>query len=298
MNPLLQSLDPLRALNILTTKRHYDLIVSVFEGNAAPLLMLRGLFGFRAKIIVWDVGLTESWRLRQRVLNYVLPRLDGIMVLASPQKQYIEAKWRLRAPVQMIGHSVDTTFFCPQPEPVADYLLSVGNDASRDYKTLFAALTGLPNPVKIRTSPACLAGLTRPDTIEIIAQPVPFVQLRALYAGAKLVIIPLIETLNAGGISAVLEAAAMGKPMIVTHTAMLSDILQPGETCLTVPPNDPLSLRRAIDTVLNNPDLAARLGNNALHFAQATQSQPAFAARMDQAMRGFLTPDRSTHAPL
>ncbi|BAJ81205.1 putative glycosyltransferase [Acidiphilium multivorum AIU301] len=284
MNPLLQSFDPLRALKILARKRRYDLIVSVFEGNAAPLLMARHVFGFRTKIILWDVGLTETWRLRMRVLDYVLPRVDGVMVLASEQKRYIEAKWRLRAPVQMIGHSVDTVFFRPQPIEPDDFVLSLGNDASRDYGTLFKAVSPLATHVKIRTSPAVVADLNQPENVEIIGKPLPFPDLRTLYAKAKLVVIPLVETLNAGGISAVLEAAAMGKPLIVTHTAVLSDVLKPGETCLTVPPDDPQALRHAIETLLAKPDLAQKLGRGARDFVERTQSQSAFAARLAGAM--------------
>jgi glycosyltransferase involved in cell wall biosynthesis len=289
MNPLIQSFDPLRTLNILTRKRNYDLIVSVFEGNAAPLLMARHLFGFRTKIILWDVGLTETWRLRMRVLDYVLPRVDGVMVLATAQKHYIEAKWPLRAPVQMIGHSVDTIFFRPQPIEPDDFVLSIGNDASRDYKTLFEAVAPLATPVKIRTSPSIVAHLEQPNNVEIIGKAVSFPDLRTLYAKAKLVVIPLVETLNAGGISAVLEAAAMGKPLIVTHTAVLEDILKPGETCLTVPPGDPQALRHAIETLLANPDLSRRLGNAARDFAEQTQSQPAFATRLHQAMNFYIS---------
>ncbi len=287
MNPLLQSLDPLRALKILTRKRDYDLIVSVFDGNAIPLLMLRHIFGFRTKIILWDLGLTETWRLRMRVLDYVVPRIDGVMVLATRQKHYIEAKWHLRAPVQMIGHSVDTVFFTPQPIGSDDFLLSIGNDGSRDYKTLFEAVAPLPTRVKIRTSRSVVAHLDQPANVEIIAEPLPFPDLRTLYARAKLIVIPLIETLNAGGISAVLEAAAMGKPLIVTHTAVLNDILKPGETCLTVPPGDPLALRQAIETLLANPDLAKRLGDAARIFVEQSQSHSAFAMRLSQAMNFY-----------
>jgi glycosyltransferase involved in cell wall biosynthesis len=65
---------------------------------------------------------------------------------------------------------------------------------------------------------------------------------------------------------------------------VLNDILKPGETCLTVPPSDPLALRHAIETLLANPGLAERLGSSARNFVETTQSQPAFAARLVQAM--------------
>ena len=52
----------------------------------------------------------------------------------------------------------------------------------------------------------------------------------------------------------------MAKPVIVTHTAGQTDVVEDGQNGLYVPPGDPPALRRAIQYLLNRPDERRRLG--------------------------------------
>lgn len=284
MNSVLQSLDPARALRILTRERSFDIVVSVFEGNAAPLILLRRLFGFKTPIVLWDIGLTESWRLRERLMDFVVPRVEGIMVLASSQKAYIERRWAPKCPVMVIGHSIDTDFYTPCPGPDEGYIFSIGNDASRDYPTLLQAVEDAPEKVILRTNIAVPIDPARHSKLAVLNSPVPFGKLKELYGKARMVVIPLVETLNAGGVSAILEAAAMGKPMIVSNSRVIQDFLIPGQTCLQVPERNPLELRGAIRRLLDEPETRSRLGRSAREFVERTSSMPAFVARLASAM--------------
>ena len=58
----------------------------------------------------------------------------------------------------------------------------------------------------------------------------------------------------------ILEAGAMGKPIIATDFECLSEYVQHEETGLLVPPSDPVALSVAIRTLLDTPDMARRLG--------------------------------------
>ncbi|MDW7760341.1 MAG: glycosyltransferase [Acidobacteriota bacterium] len=59
------------------------------------------------------------------------------------------------------------------------------------------------------------------------------------------------------------EAAALGKPIVVTDIDGVREVLKDGETGLRVPVADPEALARAVLRLLDDGDLAARLGNNA-----------------------------------
>ena len=288
MNSVLQSLDPLRALRILARERRFDLVVSVFEGNALPLLLLRRLFGFRTPIVLWDIGLTENWRLRERILNFVVPRIDGIMVLAASQKAYIEKRWAPTCPVTVVGHSIDVDFYQPSAQQSEDYIFSVGNDVSRDYRTLLRATEQLDVRLLLRTNVPVEIEAPRLRDPEVLARAVSFRELRDLYSKAGMVVLPLRESLNAGGVSGLLEAAAMGKPMIVSKTEALREFLIPEMTCLLVPPGDPAAMRGAIDRLRAAPDLASRLGLSARRFVVDHYSLPAFAGRLARAMTSFI----------
>ena len=58
----------------------------------------------------------------------------------------------------------------------------------------------------------------------------------------------------------VLEAMARGKPVVATAVGGTPELVVEGETGLLVPPGDPEALARALGRVLQDRDLAARLG--------------------------------------
>ena len=287
-NTLLQSFDPLRALRVLTRERHFDLVVSVFEGAALPLVALRRLAGFRAKIVLWDIGLTEHWKLRERALNFVVPRVDGIMVLGSNQKPYIEQRWHAETPIEVVGHRIDTTFFSPQATAAEGPILSLGEDTGRDFETLLAAIEGLDADIIVKTRrQRGRVDASRVPHATLISDWLSYADLRQLYATCRFVVVPLVETPNANGVTSVLEAGAMGKATVVTSTAAIRDFIVPGETCLTVPPGDPVALRNAIEKLLAEPRTCERLGANARLFVEAGSSEAVFARRFAEVLRRF-----------
>jgi glycosyltransferase involved in cell wall biosynthesis len=65
------------------------------------------------------------------------------------------------------------------------------------------------------------------------------------------------------------EAMAHGRPVIATAVGGLVDAVQDGVSGLLVPPRDPIALRAAIDTLLEDAELRRRLGAAAREAARA-----------------------------
>ena len=57
-----------------------------------------------------------------------------------------------------------------------------------------------------------------------------------------------------------MEAMAVGKPVIASRIGGLPEIVTDGETGILVEPGDSDALRTAIETLVNDPALAARMG--------------------------------------
>lgn len=57
-----------------------------------------------------------------------------------------------------------------------------------------------------------------------------------------------------------MEAMALGRPLIATRMGGLTDLVDDGETGLLVPPDDPAALRQAMERLLADPRLRARMG--------------------------------------
>ncbi len=148
---LAQSIDPARSFRVLLKERGADVIVAAGEGGALLPLLLRRALGFKVPIALWDIGLGDRWKLRQRVLNAVIPRADAILVLSASQKRYVETRWAPRGEVVVVGHMVDTEFFRPIDTPPIDQILSIGDDPGRDYATLLHAAKALDCDLVIRS---------------------------------------------------------------------------------------------------------------------------------------------------
>jgi glycosyltransferase involved in cell wall biosynthesis len=169
------------------------------------------------------------------------------------------------APVVAISQGVDTTFLDPamaghpQSPP---YILAVGAEM-RNYDLLFEAVQGQDIRVVVKASSAWMTGsrhaLTSiPANVQINTQRLSYVELRDLYAGATLVVVPLYETPQAAGISTILEGMAMQKCVIATQSNGLPAALVDWRTGLVVAPSAQ-DLWMAIETMWHEPESCALL---------------------------------------
>jgi glycosyltransferase involved in cell wall biosynthesis len=284
---VLAAMDPWRALCVLLFRRRFDLVISVMDGPAAPLLLLRRLVGFHVPIVLWDLAPAERWQFRKRLQDFVVPRTAGIMTLTASQSPYIARRWSPTLPVMVVGSLIDTGFFHPLDLPADDYVFSVGQDVGRDYPTLLAAMEGVASELKLRTSRPLPEGTDRQRNVTVLRARVDDRQLRELYARCRFVVAPLTPTANANGVSTIQEAGAMGKALVVTDNPAIRDFIVPDKTCLVVPCGDAAAMRAAIVRLLNDADLCERLGHNARRFTEENSSPAPYAGRFGAAVRRF-----------
>lgn len=193
----------------------------------------------------------------------------------------------------------------------------------RDYDTLTRAARGLDAQIRIAAASnwshhSAFAGAPElPPNVS--AQSYTYLPLRDLYAAARVVVVPLKDVDNQAGITVILEAMAMGKPVVVTATRGQTDVVRdrrnsgrgrmtrewwPGfvdapevaatlghlPTGFYVAPGDPDELRRAIQYLLDHPDVAEELGRNGRRVAETLFTLDAFAARFAAVIRGETPP--------
>jgi glycosyltransferase involved in cell wall biosynthesis len=286
-HPMLEGLDLWRALRVMLFERHADLVVSIGEGAAVPLILLRRLFRFRTPIVLADLAPAERWRIRKRLQDFVVPRVAGIIAPSSSQVPYIARRWSAAVPVEVVGMPIDTDFFRPTAGPTGNYVFSIGRDVGRDFPTLLAAMADVPVDLWLRTSRPLPPEAATMTNVRVLRERVDNRQLRDLYAGCRFVVAPLTPTNNASGVTTIQEAGAMGKALVVTDNPAIRDFIVPDETCLLVPCHDASAIRSAILRLLNDPDLCERLGRGARRFAVETGSPAVSASRCDVAIRRF-----------
>lgn len=84
--------------------------------------------------------------------------------------------------------------------------------------------------------------------------------MRSLYASSDIVVLP---SWREGLSRALIEAAAMERPIITTDVPGCRDVIDHGRSGLLVPLRDPRSLTLALRLLIDNPELARRFGKEA-----------------------------------
>jgi glycosyltransferase involved in cell wall biosynthesis len=285
-------LDPIRAARVAARLRHYDAVICVGDATAFVLLWLRERFRFRLPIVIVDPALSYDYPKRKRIQDYVLPRAESVVVFGRSQLDYLDREYGSRVRSTFMHHRVDTDFYRPSStdsRPATQpYVLSVGNDYSRDFETLAAAtrrcaaMPGFDHRFIVLSTRA-ISGAG--SALEVRRDKVSYVDLRALYAGASVVVLPLHDMVHAGGINTLLEAMSMACPLVVSASRGIADYVRPGETAVSVGVADPDALTAAIVRLTRDRAEASRMGRNARRFVLDTCDNRLYAKEMASVVR-------------
>ena len=105
--------------------------------------------------------------------------------------------------------------------------------------------------------------------------PLPWEEVRARLGRAGVFALPSIR-LPSGRMEgipvALMEAMASGVPVVSTRLSGVPELVRDGETGLLVEPGDPAGLARAMATLLDDDELAARLALNARKLVERSFS--------------------------
>jgi len=80
---------------------------------------------------------------------------------------------------------------------------------------------------------------------------------------------------------ALMQAMAVGRPVVATDVGSVSELVRHRETGLLVPPGDSSALAEAIVSLIEQPELARRLAENGRRLAESEYSAELMADRME-----------------
>jgi glycosyltransferase involved in cell wall biosynthesis len=292
---LFSSIDPLRAAEVLVRRRNAMAVVSYYQSGVLLVLALRRLLGFKPLVVIIDIGDDRNWRVRERIVRFCIARADAVFTFASAQAAYLRKKYNTEA-IHFLPQQVDTCFYSPGTQAAEDFVLAVGGDISRDFETLGRAIFGQEFPVVLRTS-LVMEDRDRFPNVSVVRDRLSDSGLRDLYRRAKIVTLPLHDTLHPGGITTLLEAFACGKAMVAGDSRGIRDYLRHENNCLVVPCGDADAMQSAVRRLMNDDGLRERLGRNARAYAEAELSQPCHAKRLAEAIRSLRTAQSSSRGP-
>ncbi len=314
----LVGMAPLQAWLAFRERGRYDVIVTDGEHIGIPLALLLKIVRSRVGHITIGHRLTAAKKRPMFKWLKVHSHMDRIAV--HSRRQYELARDELGIPPErlaLIPYQVDADFWqssAEVPEEEERLICSAGLEF-RDYPTLVRAVDGLDLKVLIGAASHwskrrnTASDEVLPDNVAV--SKFDYEALRQVYARSAIVVVPLDDIDFQAGVTTILEAMAMGKPVIVTHTRGQTDVVEDRrsatrgaevrirprslmrelaeaagrhveQTGFYVPPEDPRALRQAIVYLLDEMDTRRQLGAAGRRAVESLMTVDHFAVRIGQ----------------
>lgn len=257
-----------------------DAVVTADYRTALVYGMLNKLPGRRpvhvAKEFYFDERLLAS-RLRRGVYRWALNRLAGVVTNCSGERETYSRF--LNLPVERF-HFLPWPANLPPSAVDADdgYVFAAGR-SFRDWGTLFAAARQVSAPFVVVAEREAVANLERPENVTLYCD-VPREDYLRLLRQARVVAVPLRPTVRSIGQAVILEAMALGKPVVAVRAPGTVDYVSDGRTGLLCEPGQPDDLARQLRRLLEDDGLADRLGRAGLQAVEAVYNKARYSESM------------------
>jgi glycosyltransferase involved in cell wall biosynthesis len=262
----------------------HDVIFSDGEHLGIPLALAMRTLGITVPHLM--IGHHLSTRSKSALIHNLRAHRGMTRILVHSTLQAELAHRKLGVPaakLEYVPYHADTQFWHPTGAAEESLVVAAGRE-HRDYATLARACEDLPVSVFVAAGSVHSPAAT---SRQPVAWPVnfrhgfaDFLELRDLYARARVVVVPLIETDFQAGVTTALEAMAMGKAVVVTATKGQIGVVRHGLNGITVPPGDAQELRDAVAYLLGRPDERRRLGEAARQSVLDVYSLEGYAASL------------------
>lgn len=279
----------------LAVLNRYDAVVATTNSQGRSLALARVAGRLRPRVLLLAMGtLSPDAPLHHRIVHVKLLRALSLAAISRPEETYLRFRLGPRQDVDYLPFGIDDRFWSPASEDngTDEYVLSIGNDANRDYATLAAAWCPDYPPLKTVTR---LDVPASDGDIEVVTgdwnSPLLSDQeIRNLIQGARFVILPLRQTMQPSGQSACLQAMACGKAVILSDIDGLwdRDVMVDGVTCLLVPPGSIEGLQAAVQGLLDNPGRARDIGARARAVVENDLNLDIMASAMERRLNELL----------
>jgi hypothetical protein len=245
-----------------------DVIISANVRNSLAMGFVKRLFGLkRPRLMMVEMRLDDPppglrWRLKVALQRFSYATVDLMCVSARRERELYSQ--RLRVPIERFRFIPwHTNVLQPQRHAATQNVIFSAGRTGRDWPTLAKAVAGLSVPTIVVCSKSDAQRVSFPESVTVLTD-IPYERYRELLSSARIVLIPLEPHVYSSGQVVILEAMALGKPVITTRVLGSEDYVEDGVNGLLVEPGDAEQLRAAIEKVLADPELEDRLARNAL----------------------------------
>jgi glycosyltransferase involved in cell wall biosynthesis len=284
-----------------------EVVLSTVDTVGIPLLLLKHAGRLRPPLVYVAVGLPERIaRLRTGRMRRLYARAlaGSAAVVAYSEAEAAElgafmAEHGRATRVEFVPFGVDEKALAPSlGQPSVD-VVTVGADPHRDVD-LFLRLAGeLRNrSFRLVTTAERARTLAPPPNVEVEAD-IPFDLMQRRLEEARVVALPVLDNSYSGATTVLLQALALGKPVVVTRTRAIASGygLVDGENCRLVDPGDAEAFGRTVAGVLRDEWHARSLGARARRTVEAGLTWDRYVDRLEALLRDACGGPRNVRSP-
>ena len=270
-----------------------DVVFSTVDTVGIPALLLRRAGRLRPPLVYVAIGLPERLaRLRsarmRRLYASALASCEAVIAYSEHEAEVLRGwveRHGAQARVEFVPFGVDVESFRPGAEEPGDGVVSVGADPHRDFTLLVGVARRMPETsFRIVTTPDHARALPRLPRNVAVETDLPFEEMRARLARGRVVALPVRENSYSGATTVLLQALALGKPVVVTRTRAIATGygLADGENCRLVAPGDEDAFERALHDLLEDEERARALGAAARATVERGLSRERWVDRVEE----------------
>lgn len=286
-----------------------DIVYAPFASTNTKLIIFCKLIGLIRKpvvVLVHDClfGKPSKYKLVRTLVKKLILKYDTIIFLSKKMRTELvktysvdEAHADEHFIVSCWGANLDyfRKYSTPNVSKEGAFIMSSGH-SGRDFDIVIRASRKINFPFRIYCRPGSYPkSALIPKNVEIFSGTFPFEKICKDYANASIILIPLSPNPQGTvGFSSLLEAMAMGKPVIMTSNENIDVDLQTENMGIVVAENDVDAWVDAMSSLLNNHVLLKEMGANSLRLGTEKFNVNIFAKHLAKVL--YHTHDRYTSA--
>jgi glycosyltransferase involved in cell wall biosynthesis len=273
-----------------------DVVLSTVDTVGIPLVLLARAGRIRPPLVYIAIGLPErlarlqSERMRRRYAR----ALGGTAAIAAYSEHEADelrgflTSYAESTRVDFVPFGVDEQAFAPSVGQAADDVVMAGADPHRDVELFTGLAEEMPTrSFRLVTTADRARGLASPPPNLEVEVDIPFDAMKRRLEEARVIALPVLDNSYSGATTVLLQAMALGKPIVVTRTKAIATGygLADGENCRLVEPGDAEGFGRALAGVLRDEWHARSLGARARKTAETDLTWDRYVDRIEAILR-------------
>ncbi|MFT6907214.1 MAG: glycosyltransferase involved in cell wall biosynthesis [Oleiphilaceae bacterium] len=202
--------------------------------------------------------------IRNFLIKVNLILADRVICFSSSQADLWSDKYKVkRGKFSCLHYGIDSDFYkkaLVNPSAKSKNVLAIGRDTGRDFGVLAEAVRDTEAFLYLVTLPYLLPNFIKDIPNVQVKERLSYQELIELYQESSISVVPLKGALTyPSGIRAVMEAMALGKPVIATYTPVLAEYFVDDEDIMLVKSGSLSDMSLAIKILLGDESLRCKL---------------------------------------